>query len=135
MKVKIVDASVAIKWFVYESMGANEAAALLNEIEVSPKYFAVPELFFNEMLAVFCRLVTSDVLILEYMDTLQNLGFMRIENGREVITAAVRIAKKHGLTGYDAIYAANAQLTDGIWITADKTAHSRLVKLGISRLL
>ena len=133
--IEIVDTSVAIKWFVVEEELHDEAIAVLDKIKDSPREFAVPELFFNEMLAVLCRLLHQPAVIQDYMNALQDLGLARLGNGRATLSRAVSLAKKHGLSGYDAIYAANAELVDGIWITADETAHKKLARLGISKLL
>ncbi|MBI4405312.1 MAG: type II toxin-antitoxin system VapC family toxin, partial [Deltaproteobacteria bacterium] len=79
MKLKIIDASVAIKWFVDEP-NRKEAMDLLSQIEQNPRQFGVPELFFNEMLSVFCKLALSEKEIVSFMHCLQNLGFHRIGN-------------------------------------------------------
>ena len=135
MSLKIIDASVAVKWFVREKTGRQAAMVLLDEIEASPAEFAVPELFFNEMLSVLCRLLDSPAQVVDYMNALQDLGLHRIGNGRELLTAAAALAKKHSIPGYDAVYAACAKLTNGVWITADKSAHDRLSSTRLSTVL
>jgi len=130
--LRIVDASVAVKWFVREEEGKRAAMELLGEIEASPAGFAVPELFFNEMLAVLCRLLEDPAETVDYMNALQDLGLHRIGNGRELLATAAGLAKNHGVTGYDAVYAACAKLTGGVWLTADTTAHGRLASTGLS---
>ena len=75
MKLQILDASVAIKWFVPEEEGRREALAILDEVRDAPARFAVPDLFFNEMLAVLTRLASPDSsLVREYLDALQIWG-------------------------------------------------------------
>lgn len=133
--IQIIDASVALKWFVREEPGRDEALACLEEIKNDPRSFAVPELFFEEILSIFCRIVSSAKTAVEYLNLLQDLGMARFANGRKTLETAAHLAKKFGLTGYDAIYVANARLVDGIWITADKKAHLKLVPLKISRLI
>jgi predicted nucleic acid-binding protein len=132
--LEILDASVAIKWFVPQEVGRPEALRILDEIRDTPGRFAVPELFFNEMLAVLARLVGADDESLRlYLDALQDLGFERIGNGRDLLARAAELACGYGLTGYDATYAAGAQLTGGMWLTADLRAHKKIQSLGISR--
>lgn len=134
MTLLIVDASVAIKWFVPAEAGRAEAIEILDRIHQAPSAFAVPELFFNEMLAVLTRLVGRDAIaIRSYMDALQDLGFRRIGNGRELLACAAQLACSHRLSGYDAVYAASAKLTEGVWLTADAEAHRRLRRLKISK--
>jgi len=43
--VRVIDALVAIKWFV-EEPGSNRAFDILKEVLEKPERFAVPELFF-----------------------------------------------------------------------------------------
>lgn len=133
--IRIVDASVAIKWFVAGEEGRDEALAALEEIKSKPRYFGVPELFFDEMLSVFCRLVPSAEGVIEYISLLQGLGMARFPNGSKTLETAAHLAKKCNLSGYDAIYAANARLVNGIWITADKKAHRKLAPLKLSMLI
>lgn len=135
MSVRIIDASVAIKWFVPSEKESARALSILKEIERNPKLFAVPELFFNEMLSVFCKLTNNELDIKGYLRDLQDLGFYRIGNGYELLTTAVEIAVQFKLSGYDAIYAACAKLMKGIWITADNKTHSRIASLKISESL
>ncbi len=134
MKLQILDASVAIKWFVVDEAGSSEALEILDQVRDAPSHFAVPELFFNEMLAVLARLVGNDRNALrEYLDALQDLGLARIGNGREILSRAAELACRHGLSGYDAVYAATAQLTTGCWLTADIRAHRKIQRLRISK--
>ena len=133
--VTVIDTSVAIKWFVREAEGKHEAAQVLSQVEASPRLFAVPELFFNEMLSVLCRLCTSESQVVRYLKVLEELGFHRIGNGSELLAVAAGLALHYRLTGYDAVYAASAQLVSGTWLTADQKAHKKIEKLGISRSL
>jgi len=132
--LQVIDASVAIKWFVPHEAGAAEAIAILDQVRDSPAGFVVPELFFSEMLAVLVRLLGRDAAAVGlYLDALQDLGFERIGNGRELLARAADLACTHGLTGYDAVYAASAQLIGGYWLTADLKAHRKVRHLQISK--
>ncbi len=42
---------------------------------------------------------------------------------------------KKGLTGYDACYAALAQDLQGVWLMFDKSAHEKIVDMGVSHLI
>lgn len=131
-KLKVIDASVAIKWFVTHEDKTTEALDVLDNIQESPHLYSVPELFYNEMLAAFCRLIHDEKQIKNYIFLLENLGFHRIGNGGELLKTAADIAVKCKLTGYDAIYAASAKLINGVWLTADLKAHKRVANLRIS---
>jgi predicted nucleic acid-binding protein len=131
---QILDASVAVKWFVEGEAGRDEAIELLDRIRDDPSAFVVPELFFNEMLAVLARLAGSDGDALRgHLEALQDLGMERVGNGRELIARASAIASRYRLSGYDSIYAACAELMRGCWLTADLRAHRRIQRLKISR--
>ena len=132
----IIDASVAIKWFVKDEPGKSQAMALLDKVRDHPSDFAVPELFFNEMLAVLVRLTPKDADgIKGYLQALEGLGLHRIGNGHELLATAIELASEFKLSGYDAIYAACAKLTGGTWITADAAAHRKIKKLKLSQTL
>lgn len=135
MTIEIIDASVAVKWFVDGEGGASGALAILDRIEANPREFAVPELFFNEILAVLCRRIREEARVRRTLEILQNLGWRRLGNGSELLAAAVNLAKERGLSGYDAIYAACAKLTGGVWLTADERAHKKITSLRISRFV
>ena len=131
----VLDASVAIKWFVADEVGRDEALSILDDVRDSPRQFAVPELFYNEMLALLARLLKRDdaALLQAYVGALQDLGFERIGNGRELLSCAAEIASQYRLSGYDAIYAASANLVGGQWLTADRRAHNKVRHLRISK--
>jgi predicted nucleic acid-binding protein len=136
MSLQILDASVAIKWFIADEAGHAEALTILDEVRDHPSRFAVPDLFFNEMLAVLARLLGRDSATLrDCLDALQDLGLERIGNGRELLASAADLACKHGLTGYAAIYAATARLVGGRWVTADARAHKKIQRLRISKVV
>ena len=128
----ILDASVALKWFVPNEPGRVMALHVLDAIAQHPDQFAVPELFFNEMLSVLCRTKADKKIIASYMTDLEALGFSRIGNGHEVLYESIMIAFDFHLSGYDAIYAACAKLSGGRWLTADEKACAKLrhTKLG-----
>jgi predicted nucleic acid-binding protein len=71
-----------MKWFIAgDDPRRKEALAVLENLCAEPHRYAVPELFFNEMLAVFCRLLSDASEIKECMHALEQLGMERIGNG------------------------------------------------------
>ena len=135
MKLNIIDSSVAVKWFIGEESGRDRAVAILHSILSDPREYAVPELFFNEMLSVLCRLFDSVDRIHPLLSALEGLGLKRIGNGHELLSEAAAIAKEYDLTGHDAVFAATAKLTNGVWITADAKALAKLSGFKHARLL
>lgn len=129
----VLDASVAIKWFVKDEPLVLEAANVLNEVGRDPSSFLVPELFMNELLAVLCRLPESrPAQVKEALGLVESLGLMRVGNGHELLALAADFAGRWKLSGYDALYAALAELSGAVWLTADRRAARRI---GTSRLV
>ncbi|MCY4628196.1 MAG: type II toxin-antitoxin system VapC family toxin [Acidobacteria bacterium] len=132
----VLDASVAIKWFVRDEPLALEAAGVLDEIERDPSSFLVPELFMNELLAVLCRLPDSrPVRVKEALHLVEALGLTRIGNGHQLLSLAAEFADRWKLSGHDAVYVALAELSQGVWLTADARAVRRIGRRGLVRLL
>jgi len=132
--VRVIDASVAIKWFVLEE-AHERALALLEEILRAPKSFAVPELFYFELAHVFHRALPepshAQVSLLERVIT---FGIQRFALTQPLL-AEIRTLQRRQLSGYDAAYVALAKLLDGKWITCDSNAHACVAELGLSELL
>ena len=130
----MIDASVAAKWFVDEPL-SHEARSVLLALRDHPDRFAVPELFFVEMLSVLSRITESEQQLKDLLSTLEELGLARLALGHETLQRAAELAFSWGLTAYDAVYAATADLLGGQWLTADSRAHARVGSIGISVLL
>lgn len=74
----VVDASVALKWFVIDEPLVDEAGSVLTEIERDPAPYFVPDLFMNELLAVLCRLPESrPSRVQEALALVESLGMTR----------------------------------------------------------
>ncbi|MBW1741514.1 MAG: type II toxin-antitoxin system VapC family toxin [Deltaproteobacteria bacterium] len=127
----VVDASVAIRWFLKDEAHLN-ADAVLQRLIDRPESFAVPELFCFEVYAVLCRVHPSgyDVFVRGVIPILSS-GIFRQPMTENLANQAIRFVKK-GLTGYDACYAAVAKEMKGMWLTFDEKAHKCLAKERIS---
>jgi len=127
----VIDASVAIRWFLTDEV--NPAADdVLHRVIDEPESFAVPELFAFEVFSVLCRLHPHGPRV--FHD-----GVMPLLDGgifRQPMTAALSTRAsaflEHGLTGYDACYAALARDVGGAWLTFDRKAHTCIAAEGIS---
>jgi len=134
--VIVVDASVAIKWFVNSEPLVEEAGRVLGQIEANPARYMVPELFMNELLAVLCRLPGSTPSkVKEALSLVEALGMTRVGNGHELLALAADFADRWRLTGYDAMYVALASLAGGEWLTADARAVRRVSDRDLVSLL
>ncbi len=132
----VVDASVAIKWFVSGEPLVEEAERVLGEIEADPSRYLVPDLFMNELLAVLCRLPESTPSkVKEALSLVEALGMTRVGNGHELLSLAADFAARWRLSGYDAVYLALASLTGGEWLTADVRAVKRIANDDLVSLL
>ncbi len=132
----VLDASVALKWFVTDEPLVEEAAQVLAAIGRNPLPYAVPELFMNELLAVLCRLPGSrSSMVHEALSLVEALGIARVGNGHELLALAADFAGQWKLSGYDAVYVALAALSKGVWLTADVRAARRIGRPSLVQVL
>lgn len=132
--VQIVDASVAVKWFVIEP-GHEKALAVLKNVIAAPRRFAVPELFYFELVHVFHRLIPQPSPIqLDLLKGVTLFGMQRFSMTPE-LAATIGEFQMLGLSGYDGAYAALAKMVNGRWLTFDQTAHAQIAHLGFSEVL
>jgi predicted nucleic acid-binding protein len=127
----VLDASVAVRWFLEEE--THELAdAVLERVVENPRKFAVPELFGFEVFAVLERLHPKglDTFVRGILPLLEG-GVLRHPMTKDLAEKADRFVQK-GLTGYDASYAALALDLGGCWITFDEKAHRRIEADGVS---
>jgi len=114
----------------------DEAAQVLDEIGCDPTPYPVPDLFMNELLAVLCRLPGSrSPQVQEALSMVEALDMARVGNGHELLALAADFAGRWNPSGYDAVYIALAARSDGVWLTTDARAASRIPKSSLVRLL
>ncbi|RLB13499.1 MAG: hypothetical protein DRG63_10110 [Deltaproteobacteria bacterium] len=130
----VIDASVAVRWFLEDETDAN-ADAVLRKVVEEPRLFAVPELFSFEVYAVLQRLHPEGFKAFRkgIIPILQG-GILRHPMTERLAKRADKFVRK-GLTGYDACYAALAEDLKGLWLTFDKRAHQRIGDNSISHLI
>ena len=127
----ILDASVAVRWFLEEERHRN-ADVVLERLVDEPGRFAVPELFSYEVLAVLFR-VHPDPLrayVGGVIPLLQG-GMLRYPMTESIAHRAFGF-QQLGLSGYDACYAAVAEELEGLWLTFDTQAHEKLRRTALS---
>lgn len=132
--VEIIDASVAIKWFIEED-GRETALDILSQVLSKPQAFGVPELFYFELAHVLNRVLgkLSPSQKHLYESTL-HLGINRFPMNPELYRTICEF-QTIGLSGYDAAYVAVAKSVSGIWLTFDAKAHKLIQEHGLSRCL
>jgi predicted nucleic acid-binding protein len=127
----VVDASVALRWYIEEEANAFAAAVRQRIIDV-PAEFAVPELFAYEVFSVLFRVHPSPWKTYEDgILPILRCGMLRYPMTDTIAGRAVRFVAS-GLTGYDAVYAAVAEELGAVWLTFDSKAHARIQKEGLS---
>jgi predicted nucleic acid-binding protein len=121
----VIDASVAVRWYLEEEQHPN-ADAVLERVIHHPENFAVPELFTFEVLAVLMRLHPEPLSAYTtcFIPIIQG-GIIRYPMTDNVARLACYYGKK-GITGYDASYLGLAEELDSIWLTFDAKAHKRV---------
>ncbi len=121
----VVDASVAVKWFLIEKE-TPDAMQVVHQILRGKDVFCVPELFYYEVFSVVMRKHQQPVQWAKSgMHWLLNLPLQRVPMGEDLSSEMSNFIAR-GLTGYDAAYAAIAQKNGGKWLTYDETARKLL---------
>ena len=118
MKVVVVDASVALKWFVPED-GTAEAVRLLD----GSAELLAPDLLLPEVGNVLWKkVVRGEIRAAEAREILQALRKtpVRLVPSSDLVEAAVEIAVAFRRTVYDAMYVGLAVAANGVAITADQ---------------
>lgn len=132
--VRVVDTSVAVKWFVEEA-GRESAVKIFETMVATPGEFAVPELFYFELVHVFNSVVPHpNDGQLRVMENVLGLGIHRFPMSPSFF-AKVQKFQRMGLSGYDAAYVSLAEMTGGKWLTFDRKAHQKIARLHLSEIL
>ena len=130
----VVDASVAVRWFIEQEYQPH-AEQILHKMISHPEKFAIPELFSFEVYAVLCRMIPKGAeVFIEGMIPILNCGILRYPMTENLAHKAA-IFIELGLTGYDACYAALAKEVNGTWLTFDEKAHALIENQKISHAI
>jgi predicted nucleic acid-binding protein len=118
----VVDASVAVKWFVKEREDDRAAAFSLRRRHIEGKSrMIVPELFLLEVPNAIKagRKATEDELA-RVLDTLHDLDLQIERHSWDVLRKANAIAWAYNLSWYDGVYVAVAEVLGYPLVTADE---------------
>ena len=134
MNSLVIDASVALKWFVEED-GSLKARKLLKDLQRGLLSVYVPQPFFFEVANFVSRRCGADALLVEKsLDLFFSLDFQTEAISAEFIENTVSFARRYGLTAYDASYLALADLYEVPLLTSDRKLKEK-VKLPFVKLL
>jgi predicted nucleic acid-binding protein len=121
----VLDASVAVKWFLPRAGEplADEALALLRRYVDGEIEFMVPDLFWAEFSNILWKAVrtgrTVEKAAAQALTDMLHYGLPTV-NGRDLAEDALAIALSTGRTVYDAMYVALAVQRESTFITADE---------------
>ncbi len=125
MSLVVVDASVAVKWFLPE-VGeplAAPALALLDKYDNEEVRFVVPDLFYVETASAIWKAVRTGRVPPAFGEQalvlLTQRKFPTVPS-LKLLDKAFSIATAHGRTVYDCLYVALAAQTNSQLITADE---------------
>ncbi len=124
----VVDASVAVKWFVREKEPGRGAAFALRRRHVEGQTrLIVPELFLLEVpnAIKFAKRASEDELA-HVITTLHDLDLQIERHSWDVLRKTNAIAWAYNLTWYDALYVALAEVLGYPLITADEALMRRM---------
>jgi predicted nucleic acid-binding protein len=121
----VVDASVAVKWFLPENGEAlvSEALDLLDKYDREEARFMVPDLFYAETASAIWKAVRVGRVPRAFGDQALELLTQRefpTVPSLKLLNRAFQIATDHGRTVYDCLYVALAVQTNSQLITADE---------------
>ena len=125
MTLVVVDASVAVKWFLPENGEAYvaEALALLDKYDENEVGIVVPDLFYVEIASAIWKAVRAGRVSQEFGDQalalLTQREFATVPS-LKLLDEAFQIATTHERSVYDSLYVALAVQTNSQLITADE---------------
>jgi predicted nucleic acid-binding protein len=121
----VLDASVAAKWYLPrdEEQHVAEAFDLLRANTLGRCPFIVPDLFWSELTHLFVKAVRRKRISAQHAEvSLRNArGADIVEfQAQKLVDRALALATAHGVSGYDAIYVALAEVIGAPLVTADR---------------
>ena len=118
-KALVIDASVAVKWFLNEE-NSDKARLIRSKLENGNISIIVPELLFLEILNSLRYNKVKEQNILAANKILFGIGFEIVELSEEILFKVAENSIKYNVTIYDALYITLAQIHGIFLITADK---------------
>lgn len=125
----VLDASVALRWFVSQP-GSDAAAEWLKSFAADPDIFVAPDLLRFEVHGALARLQTSQdsAWAGTCFDRFDRLGVRTLPTTLALFRRAMELSRTLRIGGYDAVYLAHAESIDVPWLTADGRVLRRLEK-------
>ncbi len=128
MRPLVIDARVAVKWFLSESH--SDQALLIRDRFVDGEYKLIaPDLMLSELANVLWkrRELVDEATALDIVRDLLALGVALVPS-EQIIIRAYRIARRHSRTVYDSMYLALAESRNCDMVTADERLYYAVEK-------
>ena len=105
-KTLVLDASVGVKWFsAIGEADVPQARAIMKAHASGEISLVVPDLFFHEISnTLVCKKTLSMTLIEESITTLFDLGLSIFTASEQRLRTSTQLARKAGITEYEAYY-------------------------------
>jgi predicted nucleic acid-binding protein len=131
----VIDASVAVKWFLPDEPFSEAALDLLRQATAGTTKFIVPDLFFSECGNVLWKAVKRKRLSAEEtfaaLQVIEELQLVTVP-AVGLLESTMQIARNHDCTFYDALYLAVAAKQRAVLVTADENlAHATAAYLPV----
>jgi len=134
--VLVLDTSVLIKWLRQGEILAEQALALRDAYLKGEVAISVPSLVAYELANVMrYKEDLSTEQVQEAVGSLFDMGLEWSIPSVELISRAIEIARRYGTTFHDATFAALAESTDALLITAEERLAGLLETLAFVRFL
>jgi predicted nucleic acid-binding protein len=131
----VIDASVAIKWFLPEKE-SEKALRIRDEHAEGAIDLAAPDLLYYEVANVLSyRQGLERKQLREDIEDMYDLGIQIVAPSRDVLTLATERAQALRVTAYDTAYLVLAEMLGTIAITADDELHKKAFRTRLTRLL
>lgn len=116
----ILDASIALKWFLKEK-DSGLADNILEKLEKEELKIFIPQIFFFEVVNVVkTKAESTSYDVLKVINKIFSLNLNTEKVDLNLLKKANFYAQKHNLSIYDASYIALAKINNAILITADE---------------
>ncbi len=132
----VLDASVLLKCILKDEAGYIKAKGYLERHASRENNVAVPGLFFYEIAnALSTKVVLTEEDAKQAFSFLWDLDFEIFDFGLDEFLSGIALAKKYGMTLYDASYIELARKLNCNFITADRELYEKASEMKVVKLL